>query len=255
MRWLIEGLEDFPTCDRDGCNNKITKNVRSVFDGYYSGKNKTHRHCSQKCSALDEVTFSHACETKLERHGDPFWSNREKYVDTCLKRYGVINTFLTENAMNARKENDVYNKAYLTKKKNGTFNASKPEKQVLALLQEAFGEDDVETQVKTTKYPFNCDFYVKSIKTYIEMNLFWTHGFHPFDETNEADVARLNELRRRLTASTKKHCTYKQAIYVWTQLDPKKLRMAKENNLNFKAFYSIDDLKTWLDKRTSRSKI
>ena len=80
---------------------------------------------------------------------------------------------------------------YATKRKNGTFNSSKPEDMSYVLLCEVFGKDDIERQHKDDRYPFLCDFYVKSKDLYIECNYHWTHGKHWFDEKCEDDLKML----------------------------------------------------------------
>ena len=78
-------------------------------------------------------------------------------------------------------------KEYATKKKNNSFSTSKPEDRVYAFLCKRFNVDDVIRQFKSEKYPFNCDFYIKSLDFYIECNFSWTHGGHFFDESSKED--------------------------------------------------------------------
>ena len=40
---------------------------------------------------------------------------------------------------------------------------------------------------------------------------------------------------------------YLNAIYVWTKLDPKKHRVAKENNLNWIEFFNIEEFNRWFE--------
>ena len=40
---------------------------------------------------------------------------------------------------------------------------------------------------------------------------------------------------------------YYDAIDVWTKRDQLKIKTAKDNNLNYKAFYSLDELKQYLE--------
>lgn len=83
--------------------------------------------------------------------------------------------------------NKVQQKIIAAKKKNGTVNSSKPEEKSYELLCSHFSKEDVVRQYHSDVYPFNCDFYIKSIDTYIECNYNWTHGGHWFDESNEED--------------------------------------------------------------------
>ena len=43
-----------------------------------------------------------------------------------------------------------------------------------------------------------------------------------------------------------KHPMYKKMIDVWTIRDPMKRKIASENKLNYKEFYSINELNLWL---------
>ena len=83
------------------------------------------------------------------------------------------------------------------------------------------------------RYPFACDFYIPSKDLFIELNKHWTHGKHPFDNTNKDDVAVLN----MWTELAKTSEYYRGAIYTWTDLDVRKQKIAKENFLNYITIY------------------
>ena len=87
-----------------------------------------------------------------------------------------------------------------TKRKNGTFKMSKKEDKAYDILCKKFGKDDIIRQYQSEKYPFNCDFYIKSLDLYIECNFSWTHGKHWFDENNEEDIRRLEFMKSKNTA-------------------------------------------------------
>ncbi len=62
-------------------------------------------------------------------------------------------------------------KEYITKKANGTMNSSKPEELFYKELCEIYGEADVVHGYSIDpRYPFNCDFYIKSQDLFIELN-------------------------------------------------------------------------------------
>ena len=123
---------------------------------------------------------------------------------------------------------------YEKMKKNGTFSISKPEEDMYKELCEQYGEDNVIRQYRDERYPFACDFYIPSEDLFIELNACWTHGPHPFDENNKDDVELLNEWKEKSQTSQ----YYKNAIYTWTELDVRKQKIAKENNLKYKVIYS-----------------
>ena len=135
--------------------------------------------------------------------------------------------------------NNYRDKIYQTKKKNHSFNTSKPEQHTKELLQQKF--DKVLTQYKDERYPYLCDFYVPSLDLFIECNYHWTHGKEPYDENNIEHQNRLNYLQSKDTNY------YKNAIYTWTKLDLKKLEYFKKNKLNYKIFYSFEEFLDWIN--------
>ena len=118
-------------------------------------------------------------------------------------------------------------------KEHHTFNSSKIEQQFKEYLEQNY-PNDFEYQYRSELYPFNCDFYIKSLDLYIEIQGSWTHGRHPFDENNQEDIDKLNLWKSKNTKF------YNCAIKVWTKSDIIKQNMAKEHNLNYLAIYSND---------------
>ena len=150
---------------------------------------------------------------------------------------GISCIFETDEFKQYIKENQtqIVEKRNLTKLKNNTFNKSNDEDEVFKLLCLKFGNTNVIRQYKSDKYPYRCDFYIKHIDLYIECNFHWTHGGHYYNTNNIDDNKRLIKL---LSKNSK---YYKIAVYVWTELDIKKLNCAKLNNLNYKVFWKLDD--------------
>ena len=146
--------------------------------------------------------------TKEKNHGDPNWNNPEKNFQTKLK--------------------------------NGSVTTSKPEERVYALLCQKYGESNIERQWKDDAYPFACDFFLKTSKTYIECNFSWTHGEHFFDETSEEDLKRLEDLK------SKKTDYYDNAIETWTKRDLLKKKTAEDNHLDYKVFWDLKEAAEWI---------
>lgn len=166
---------------------------------------------------------------------------REKMIASMMERYGVPYAYLSS---------EIVRKNWETKRRNGTFNTSKPEETLYGLLCDVFGKDDVETQyVDAERYPFHCDFHVKSLDLFIELNAHWSHGGHWFDETDPGDV----ELLEKWLARTKERGSsyYQQAVIVWTQRDLLKRQFAIDNHLNYVVFWKQDlsDAREYLSKR------
>lgn len=194
--------------------------------------------------------------TKNEKYGNPNFTNFQKAKQTYMKKYGVDNPAKAECIKNKIKNTNIkkygetsplkikeikklsytyqsMHKKYNTHKRNHTFNSSKIEQQFKEYLEQNY-PNDFEYQYRSELYPFNCDFYIKSLNLYIEINGSWTHGGHPFNENNQDDINRLNDMKSKNTKY------YQNAIYVWTNLDIKKRNTAKENNLNYLEIFSIN---------------
>lgn len=164
--------------------------------------------------------------TRRERYGNAF--NLAAIAKTKLVKYG------NANWNNAEKN-------FQTKKLNGTMNSSKPEEASYELLVKRFGKDDIIRQFKSKKYPFACDFYIKSRDIYIECNYGWTHGKHPFDKNNADDIAMLEMWK------SKNSKYYYNAADTWARRDVMKKQCAEENCLKHFALYSFDDFCIWLE--------
>lgn len=116
--------------------------------------------------------------------------------------------------------------------KNNSFRHSKPEEDFYQKLLKKYSIEDIERNYnKDPRYPFQCDFYIKSEDLFIEINAHPTHGPHPFDPTNEEDLKLLEELKNE-------NSDWSNAIInIWTIKDVKKFKFARENKLNYKAIY------------------
>ena len=163
-----------------------------------------------------------------------------KTKQTCLERYGVTNAFFLEKCIAAK---DRY---YHT---NAGKIASKPENQAYEVFKEKF--PDVKRQYKSKEYPYRCDFYIPSLDLYIECHYSQYHHGKPFDANNPDHLKELeilkdkSEKRKALTGKDKTQ--YDKIIYTWTELDPKKLEIAKQNNLNFVTLYNIKQTKDFVN--------
>lgn len=200
---------------------------------------------------------------KLKKYNNKNYNNRQRASDTCLKKYGVVNYVQSEqfkaksiqtlkksyNCTNYWSSNDwkekyqknkheIKENEYKTKRENGTLNTSAPEDRYYRYLIEKYGTEDVCRQYKDERYPFACDFYIKSKDLFIELNISWTHGGHRFDQENETDINKLNCWKEKAKESE----YYKNAIKVWTEADPLKFETAKKNNLAYIVYYSENEL-------------
>ena len=199
--------------------------------------------------------------TNLERYGNETWQGsdvgretlasdrvRAKVEATNQERYGTKTWSNSAEGKKAMSEliasDEVQNRIIDTKRKNGTINDSQPERDAYQLLVEKFGEDDVIAQYRSERYPYKCDFYIKSLDVFIELNAYWMHGGHWFDADNADDLEKLQAWLSNDKPS------YDRAVYVWTDNDLVKRDTAKKNNLNYIVFWDCDlqDLKMWISE-------
>lgn len=131
-----------------------------------------------------------------------------------------------------------------TKRQNKSFNTSKPQDNLKLWLISQYGEDNVFCEYKDVRYPYYCDFYIKSEDLFIELNAHFTHGKHPFDSSNEDDAAMLEYLQSKpqiyidKKSQKEKKSYYNRVINVWTVRDPVKIETAIRNHLKMIVIYA-----------------
>lgn len=155
---------------------------------------------------------------------------KQKLEQTCLNKYGVDSYAKTEDYLKKRNE---------THKKNNSFNASRPEDRYYEFLVAKYGEENVARQYfDSVRYPFNCDFYVKPLDLFIELNLNWTHGGERFNPGSYLCRIKLADWKEKAKTS---YC-YQNAIDTWTIRDIAKFKIAEENKLNYRVYYTEEEL-------------
>ena len=231
------------------------------------------KNCGYKTNLSSEDNIKKSKQTKMQRYGNPNYVNYEKSCQTKLEKYGDKNYNNIEQIKKAwanksiEEKKDIFHrqsikaketnllkygvehysqtkefliKSYNTMKKNNTFNVSFEEDTIYELLSNRF--PDVIRQYRSKLYPFNCDFYIPSIDIYIEYQGNWTHGDEPFNSENIEHLNRLKEWENK----SKYHPYYKNAIYVWTNLDIRKRDIARQNNINFIEFWSMEEVEKFI---------
>lgn len=183
--------------------------------------------------------------TNYDRYNGPSpiysMSVKHKIEQTCMERYGSKSWHSSPIGKEKMSSYEIQSKINNSKRDNDTFNSSGPEILIEERLKSVF--NIVKTQHRDELlYPFNCDFYIEDIDTWIEYNGFWTHGHHPFDENNEDDINMLNIWKSKGTKY------YNNAIDTWTKRDVKKYNMAKQNHLNYFVFYTPNDFDKWIEE-------
>lgn len=245
---IYHKIDNRPTCKNCGKPLK--------FHGF---KHPYGTWCNTKCQLTDpefikwrssvidyETANKRAKQTCLEKYGNPNYRNTEKNRQTCLEKYGVEHYFQSDDWKEKNRQTclekygvecysstDEYKeKLYNSKKKNKTFNTSKIEK----LLEQYFIENNINfiSQYKSELYPYSCDFYFPETDSYVEIQGNWTHGGKEFNANNENDLEILEFWKSKNTKY------YDNAIKNWTILDVEKRNCAKNNNLNYFEYFTID---------------
>lgn len=180
-------------------------------------------------------------KTMLERYGaeTTFESEelKKRARETCVERYGAPNPM--QNAA-------VREKGVATRLGHGTAPVSGVEDRAYEMLCAKFGEDDVERQhFDMVRYPFACDFHIKSRDLFIEINVWWQHGQRFFDARDDECYERLRDWVTR----GDEHPSYRFACYVWTDLDVRRRIYASTFKLNYAVFWQSDlsDLQKWIE--------
>ena len=218
-------------------------------------------YCSNKCINSDpevkKKMADSARNTFLERYGVENISQLEevkkKKEHTFQKKYGVSNVFQLPEVIEKSHTKEVVDVQKETRKKSlmekyGVENTFQLRDSVLKiydktksesekLFEKYLSDHNIEyiPQYKSELYPYFCDFYFPKIDTYVELNLHWTHGEHPFDCNNANDVAKADKWLNSDSEFNNK------AYYIWTIRDVEKYNTAKKNNLNYIRVYDLDE--------------
>lgn len=184
-------------------------------------------------------------QTMLERYGVEYSSQRQSFKDLWKDKEFVASVKEKErNTRDKKWKEYLVNSSYKTHfEKDSLSNKyfSKTENMVYSYLTEIFNIEDIERQYYSDRYPWKCDFYIKSLDLFIEYQGFKTHGNHPFNKNNPEDVQKLqemNDLLNDISVPNSNKALIKSIINGWTVSDVMKRNKAKENSLNFLEFFS-----------------
>ena len=116
---------------------------------------------------------------------------------------------------------------------------SQPEEDFYKYLCKKYGDEDIFREYnEDSRYPFRCDFYIKSIDTFVELNLYITHGIKPYVADDPECIKYLKLYEERAKAQS----IYYSVIDNWTIRDVIKIKTAKDNNLKYVMYYKNDNL-------------
>lgn len=238
------GLRDIKMMDKYGMTNlggteesieKIRKTKEERYgDGGYNNKEKRFKTNQERYgsnAAVNSEIIEKRRQTCIEHFGVSAPAKSKivlnKMKNTCLFKYGVDNY---------RKSEECIKKIQETKRKNGTVNSSKYEKEIYKWLVDEYGKNDIICQYKDERYKnlknnhtYNCDFYIKSLDLFIEIQAYWGHGPHPFNPNDENDISLLEKTIEK----AKNKPIYNRLVVGWTIIDVEKRNIAIQNNLKF----------------------
>lgn len=205
--------------------------------------------CGYKCNFSSPDPRLNGEATCIERFGERKYMKTNDFKikkDNFLKKLGVENISQTKYWedlwSNGNFVDNKLQKEYNTRKINNTSGPkSKSEDHCYELLKSKFN-DVIHIYFDKNRYQFKCDFYIPSKDLFIECHFHWTHGGTPFNKDNQEHLKQLEKWRSKNTQF------YKTAIYVWTILDPLKLKTFIDNKLNYKIFYTEEEFIEWFDK-------
>lgn len=208
------------------------------IDNHWFGKH----HSEASCKKISETKMAKTPEEKTtitkkrlasRIYGAPW--NKGK----CLPANTKIKIRQTLMNKTQQEKNIMLQQRISTMKQNKSFNSSKPEETYYNYLLTKYKKNDIIRQYATDKrYPFACDFYIKSLDLFIELNISWTHGGHQYCADNQADKLKLATWHEKALTSN----FYKNAIETWTIRDPKKQEIAKANKINYIVYYTEEEL-------------
>lgn len=213
-------------------DDKLTsKEIGLIFNcSTKSVRNYLHKYNLEVRSVSESV--------KLERSK---WSDEKelnrykKFHQTYINKPESEKILMTKGLRKYNNTPQAIEKAKNTKLKRGTYKTSKAEDNFYKKLLLKFNSDDIIRGYYCERYPFNCDFYIKSIDLFIEYQGHWTHGHKPYEGTEE-DINYLTEVNTYLTKINKEN-NKSYSMDTWLHRDPIKIQTAKDNKINLLLIY------------------
>ena len=249
----LKGVTDKRTKSRADHVNKIQQHVRESLYKKYGAYDVMHiPHILQKIKDTNLKKFG--VEFPLQQLKKENSEIYQKISQTCINKFGVDSLLKNKEVIEKIKQtniqrygvdNPLKNKEIWKKSQDNRqiSSKSKLENNFLNYLKLKYESDDIITQYKSKEYPYYCDFYIKSINLYIEIQGHWTHNDHPFDINNLNDQLIMNKWRTKSLSDK----YYKNALNTWTIKDVEKRNTAIQNNLNYLEIFGKTDLNKYID--------
>lgn len=87
--------------------------------------------------------------------------------------------------------------------------------------------------------PWQCDYYIPSEKMIIQLQKNWKHGRRPYNPTDPSCQEDVTWLK------SQKGDYYDKVLYTWTELEPLKRQIAKENGYRYVELFNMDEFNKW----------
>ena len=249
----LKEVTDKRTKSRADHVNKIQQHVRESLYKKYGAYDVMHiPHILQK---IKDTNFKkYGVEFPLQQLKKENSEIYQKISQTCINKFGIDSPLKNKEVREKIKQtniqkygvdNPLKNKEIWKKSQDNRqiSSKSKLENNFLNYLKLKYESDDIITQYKSKEYPYYCDFYIKSINLYIEIQGHWTHNDHPFDINNLNDQQIMNIWRTKSLSDK----YYKNALNTWTIKDVEKRNTAIQNNLNYLEIFGKTDLNKYID--------
>lgn len=173
----------------------------------------------------EKLRVNKMVETQTKQYGGVGLNNKEALTKSLITKNIQLHKDLKEYFETKHASNYI------------THCLSKYELNTYMDLANHFGVDDVICQYgvypKDDRYPFDCDFYIKSLDLFIELNYHFSHKDHWFDPNSTDDANQVNEWKTR--ANNDVH--YSKTLITWTQRDVNRRLYARKNKLNYLVFW------------------
>ena len=249
----LKEVTDKRTKSRADHVNEIQQHVRESLYKKYGAYDVMHiPHILQKIKDTNLKKFG--VEFPLQQLKKENSEIYQKISQTCINKFGVDSLLKNKEVREKIKQtniqkygvdNPLKNKEIWKKSQDNRqiSSKSKLENNFLNYLKLKYEPDDIITQYKSKEYPYYCDFYIKSINLYIEIQGHWTHNDHPFDINNLNDQLIMNKWRTKSLSDK----YYKNALNTWTIKDVEKRNTAIQNNLNYLEIFGKTNLNKYID--------
>ena len=229
-------------------NKKSGAGVKNFYSALKEN-NEYEKYSNQRNSKISNTLKDFWSNTTIEYKEEREKKKSESRNNWTTEEKQLYHKKMSESAIEQRKTitkseyKQRSEKGFQTRKANHTMNTSSFEENLYKLLVSCFSVNDVARQYyDKDRYPFHCDFYVKSKDLFIELNLHPSHNNHPYNENNKEDVAEKELLMES-------NMTWdKMILDVWTKRDVEKLSFAIKNNLNYITIYTQDQFNKFCQK-------